>query len=484
MAGSVKKSIRTRIAPSPTGLLHLGTARTALFNWLFTKNQGGCFILRIEDTDLERSDPEFEADIIDNLRWLGLDWDEGPDIGGDYGPYRQSERLDIYENSIKKLLDEKKAYYCFCSKEELEEERQAQLSQGLAPRYSGRCRRLTDEEVLEKRKNFSSVIRFLMPETDVVFKDLIRGQIKFNSGLFGDTVIAKDFRTPLYNFAVVVDDALMEISHVIRGEDHLSNTPKQILFQQALGFSQPFYVHLPLILDADRKKLSKRYSVDGIKEYRAEGYLADALVNFLAFLGWHPEKDREFLSRRELIEEFSLDRIQKGGAIFNQEKLDWLNVQHIKNSDFDRLAGELDYFIRPFGWNKDRPFLKKVFMAERERLKKLKDFPALANFFFKLPEYEAKILIWQNAPAAEIAGNLEKTAAVLKRIEPERWRKDELEKNLEPAIDKNKKGFFLWPLRAAVSGQTASPGPFEIMEVLGKEEILRRIEIALKKLSS
>lgn len=464
MTDSPKKEVRVRIAPSPTGPLHLGTARTALFNWLFAKNQGGTFILRIEDTDLERSDPKYEKDILENLQWLGLTWDERP--------YRQSERLDIYEKYIKKLFKEEKAYYCFCSKEDLEAERQAMLSQGLAPKYSGRCRH-------NKKPDFKqpSVIRFRMPETEVTFHDLIRGKVKFNSGLIGDIVIAKDLRTPLYNLAVVVDDFEMNISHVIRGEDHISNTPKQILLQKALGFPEPLYAHLPLIFSPDRTKLSKRYLETSVSDYRKEGYLAEALINFLALLGWHPEKDREIFSLEEIIKEFNLKRVQKGGAIFNLEKLDWLNSQYITGLDPEELVVRLEMgnFI-PQEWLKEREFLIKIAKIEKERIKKLTDFPKLVNFFFELPDYPAKLLTWEKTSKEDTLSNLQSIFSLIKdSIE------DSRNKIMTLAASRGR-GEVLWPLRVALSGQVASPGPLEIMEILGREESLKRIETAIKKL--
>ena len=281
--------VRVRLAPSPTGYLHIGTARTALFNYLFAKKHEGQFILRVEDTDIERSEKKYEKDIMDGLRWLGLEWDEGPveaategqllvnQYKGDFGPYRQSGRTAIYEKYLKKLLDEGHAYYCYCTKEELEAERQAMLSQGLAPKYSGRCRNGKPSDA-----NDPQIIRFKVPDVRVSFRDMIRGEISFNAGLIGDIAIAKNLQTPLYNFVVVIDDHEMEITHVIRGEDHINNTPKQILFMEALGFSRPHYAHLPLILDPDRSKMSKRYSATAIQEYRNQGYLPEAVINFLA----------------------------------------------------------------------------------------------------------------------------------------------------------------------------------------------------------
>ena len=308
---------RVRIAPSPTGPFHIGTARTALFNYLFAKKYNGIFILRMEDTDIERSKKEWEEDIIEGLKWLGLMWDEGPlpdgeGYIGNYGPYRQSERQEIYKKYIQKLLDEGKAYYCFCSPEELEAKRQYFMSIGQPPRYNGKCRNLSEKEVkeyLEAKKPY--VIRFKNPNKKVVFDDLIHGKIESDSSEFGDIVIAKDQTTPLYNLAAVIDDFEMKITHVIRGEDHIPNTPKQILLYEALELKPPKFAHLPLILGPDRSKLSKRHGAVALREYRKEGFLPEALINFMAFLGWNPGKEREIYSLNSLIKEFSLARCQK-----------------------------------------------------------------------------------------------------------------------------------------------------------------------------
>jgi len=350
--------VRVRLAPSPTGPFHIGTARTALFNYLFAQKNQGSFILRIEDTDRERSKPEFEKEIMDSLKWLGIEWSEGPapisqrEIGeirnskfeirnyiGEYGPYRQSEREEIYTKYLKKLLEEGKAYYCFCSEEELEAQRQYQLSIGEAPRYPGKCADLV-REVAEKwiSEGKPSVIRFRVPSKKVEFNDLIRGKMEFDTSLIGDIVIAKNLTQPLYNFACVVDDFEMKISHVIRGEDHISNTPKQLLIQEAFGFPRPNYGHLPLILGQDRTKLSKRHGATSISQYRKQGYLPESLVNLIAFLGWNPGIEREIYSIASLIKEFSLEKVQKGGAIFNIKRLDFLNGFYIRQRSVEKLT--------------------------------------------------------------------------------------------------------------------------------------------------
>ena len=482
MTESPNKPVRTRFAPSPTGFLHIGSARTVLFNWLFARQNNGKFILRIEDTDIERSMPEFEKDIISGIKWLGLDWDEEL--------YRQSERLDIYEKYLRKLIEEEKAYYCFCSKEDLEADRQAMLTQGMAPKYGGRCRHIKKDEA-EKRVKAGkpAVIRFRVPEIEVEFTDIIRGKVKFDASLMGDIVIAKDLRSPLYNFSNVIDDAEMKITHVIRGEDHLSNTPKQILIYSALGFEIPHFAHLPLILTPDRKKMSKRDMETALKDYADDGYLKEAIINFLAFLGWHPKDDKEILGIGELVKEFDLKRVQKAGAVFNLEKLEWLNGQYIKTLSPEELAERMKDFI-PELWRNEgnKEILVKAISLERERMKKLSDFKESADFFFELPDYDEKLLAWPRPAGEESVINKEKISANLKILSEEIdkiFKADFTKQNIEEAITPLTavwgRGDLLWPLRAALSGKEASPGPYEIMEVLGKEETLKRLQTAIEK---
>ena len=333
------KNIRTRLAPSPTGFLHIGTARTALINYLVAKQNGGYFVLRIEDTDLQRSESRFEDDIVAGLKWLGIHWDEGIEVGGDFAPYRQSERLETYKKYIKELLKQGRVYHCFCSEEELEEKRQKMLAEKKPAIYSGKCALLGAEEVQERINNGErSVLRFRVPSKVVKFDDLVKGKIEFDTSLLGDITIAKDENTPLYNFAVVVDDHEMNINFVIRGEDHISNTPKQILIQEALGFSVPAYAHLPLVLGPDKRKMSKRDGATSLIEYKKDGYLPEAVVNFLVLLGWNPGDDREVFSLDELIKEFDIKKFQRSGAIFNIKKLDWFNAYYIKQKSIDRVT--------------------------------------------------------------------------------------------------------------------------------------------------
>ncbi|MBZ9569438.1 glutamate--tRNA ligase [Patescibacteria group bacterium] len=519
--------IRTRIAPSPTGFFHIGVARTALFNHLFAKKYQGTFILRIEDTDVERSKPEYEKDIVESLKWLGIEWDEGPDIGGQYGPYRQSRREEIYQRYLEKLLSEDRAYYCFCSEEELEAQRQYQMSIGEPPRYSGKCAQLSKEEVKKyKAEGKKPVIRFRIPARKVEFDDLIRGKIEFDASLIGDIVIAKDLSTPLYNFACVVDDFEMRVSHVIRGEEHISNTPKQILIQKALNFPRPKYAHLPLILGPDRSKLSKRHGAISINQYQKSGYLPETLINFMVFLGWNPGTEREIYSLASLVKEFSIERCQKGGAVFNIKRLDFLNGFYIRQKSIDRLTElclpyliesgliegknnpeplklplkeKAQFKIRETGKEISLETLKKIISIYQERLKKLSEISELTDFFFKEKlEYDKELLRWREMTDKEIKHSLDKSRKILYKIRGEEFNKENLERILLPEAEKFAKeikkpagppageagdrGYILWPLRVALTGKKASAGPFEIAEILGKEKVLKRIKKARNKL--
>lgn len=467
-------AVRVRFAPSPTGPFSLGNARTALFNWLFARHEGGTFLLRIEDTDKERSKKEYENILIEGLKWLGLEWDEEP--------WRQSERLSIYRKYLERLLESGAAYYCFCTPDELEAERQALLSQGLPPKYGGRCRNIPAAEAKERAKKEPAVIRFRMPEKEVAFSDMVRGRVAFDLGLIGDIVIAKDLDSPLYNFAVVVDDYEMNISHVIRGEDHLSNTPKQIAIAEALGIEPPHYAHLPLILGPDHKKLSKRYLDTSLLDYRGQGYLREAMLNFMVLMGWHPEEDRELVSEEEMIKEFDFKRVSKAGAVFNPQKLDWLNAEYIKKLPADVLMAEAAPFLPP-EWGKDKKFLGNVLSVENERAKRLTDIKELAGFFFALPDYDAQKLIWRETPPPTILDNLHFVLDVLQKM-PSGDGRETVEKYLMAVAEKRGRGEVLWPLRVALSGRDASPGPADIIAVLGVEESARRINLAIEKLNT
>ncbi len=471
--------VRTRFAPSPTGPLHMGNVRTALFNYLFARNKKGDFVLRIEDTDKERSRPEWEQDLLENLKWLGLNWDEGIEKGGPYEPYRQSERTELYTKYLQKLLDGKKAYYCFCTEEELEAQRQEQMSRGEAPRYRGTCRQLTQEQQQEKLKaGMPAVIRFIMESKTLTFEDLVRGKVQFDTGLIGDTVIAKDLKTPLYNFSVVIDDFEMKITHVIRGEDHIANTPKQILLQEVLGFPRPVYIHLPLILAGDRTKLSKRHGDNSVTRFRKEGYLPEAVVNFLALLGWNPGDEREIFSLEQLVKEFSVEKIQKAGAVFNLKRLDWINGSYIRKKTPKELAELTKPYLPADVKTEDR---EKVIVLYQARLKKLSEITELTDFIFaKALQYDKKLLIWKNAGESKTREALEQLEKILSNIKEKDWAKEKLQEILMPEAEKTgDRGLLLWPLRVALTGKEASAGPFEVAEALGKTKTLQRIQEAL-----
>ncbi len=513
--------IRVRIAPSPTGPFHIGTARTALFNYLFAKKNKGKFILRIEDTDPKRSKKEFEKDIMDGLKWLGLEWDEGPDIKGNYGPYRQSKRFNIYQKYAQQLLKEGKAYYCYCTPEELEKEKEEMIKKKIAPRYSGKCRDLTSKQVEDfKKQGRKSIIRFKVPEKIVELNDLVHGQIKFDSSLFGDIAIMGSDGTPLYNFSCVIDDYLMKISHVIRGDDHLSNTPKQILIYEAFGWKIPEFGHIPLILNPDRTKMSKRTGDVRVSGYKKQGYLPEALVNFIALLGWNPGTKDEIFSMDDLIDKFSLDRVQKGGAVFNIERLNWINGHYIRKMSLDKLTQEcLPYLINKelivpiwgsgsknlgesfpivpqilrvtkykiceTGEEMSTDQLKKIIGLEQERMKKISEVDELTEFLFKKElEYDPKILAWKDMSQNEVIRSLELAQDTLGKIDHKKYTTENLEVVLRKLSKDNKLGTgeILWPFRVALTGRKASPGVFEVAEILGKEKVLKRIGEGIKKL--
>lgn len=472
----IPKNVRVRIAPSPTGLFHIGTARTALFNFLFARKYGGVFILRIEDTDTERSERHFEEDIIAGLRWLGIEWDEGLGKEGNSAPYRQSERTHMYREALERLFAEKKTYRCFCTKEELEAQKQYMLASGLAPKYAGTCSQLTEAEAEQKSKEgIPSVIRFRSPARRLAFHDLIKGKIETDTGLIGDFIIAKSESEPLYNFAVAVDDARMRITHVIRGEDHISNTPRQILLLEAMGCPVPVYGHVPLILGPDKSKLSKRHGATSVLEYKEQGYLAEALVNFIAFLGWNPGDERELFLMEELIQEFDIRNVHTSNAVFNIQKLDWFNAQYIRRKSADELA-EL---CAPYLPSADKQMLRRVVALEKERMKKLSDIRELAEFFFALPAYGADLLVWRKSTKADTQARLPLIVDTLAGVPENEFTAARVKEALAELVSQYGNGDIYWPLRVALSGKEASPGPAEIAEVLGKTETLKRVQHAV-----
>lgn len=383
------ESVRVRFAPSPTGPLHIGGARSALFNWLLARKYNGTMIVRIEDTDLERSSRESEENILKALEWLGLDWDEGIGKGGSNGPYRQTERLDIYREYAQKLLAAGQAYYCYCTEEELDAERQALLAKGEMPRYLGKCRHLTEEDRARyEAEGRKPVIRFRVPENEnIVVRDLVRGNVVFESNGIGDYVIVKSDGIPTYNFAVVLDDALMGITHVVRGEEHLSNTPRQLMIYDALGLQAPQFAHVSLILGKDRSKMSKRHGATAIEQYEKLGYLPEALVNFLVLLGWSPEGEEEIFSLEQLVEQFSLDRVAKNPAVFDLDKLNWLNGYYIRQSPVERIAAMALPYLKEAGYVSDQvtadsEWLKMVVASVQEYLSYVAEITEHVKIYF------------------------------------------------------------------------------------------------------
>lgn len=467
--------IRVRFPPSPTGYMHIGNVRTALFNFLFAKKNNGKFILRIEDTDRERSKEEFEEDILIGLKWLNLEWDEGPDIGGPYGPYRQSERLDIYRNYIDKLLNEGKAYYCFCSEEELERDRKEALEKGLMPKYSRRCRNLSKEEVNFKLKSGKKpVVRFKTPlEGQLLVNDLIRGELVFPIENLDDFVILRSDGIPTYNFAVVVDDALMKISDVIRGEDHLhGNTPRQILIYKALGFTPPNFAHLPMILGEDHTKLSKRHGSVSLRDYRNEGYLPQALVNYMALLGFSPsKKDKEFFTLDELIQEFDIKKLSKSNAIFSSSKLKWMNHKYIEMEDLDSLTNLIKEYIDK-KYNFEESWLKEVVRLLREHIFLLTDINSILNDLFN-PESLSKEQIDYLRSQDILLREFLKEISILSE-----WNENNI-LNLIREIGKrlNLKGKSLYyPLRLCLSHKEEGFEVYIYAYLLGKEKVIKRLK--------
>jgi len=484
------KKIRTRFAPSPTGFLHIGGLRTALFNYLVSKRDGGKTLLRIEDTDQKREVVGAVKSLEEVLNWSGIKFDEGPNQGGEYGPYIQSQRLDVYEKYINKLLDSQKAYYCFCSSDRLAELRDEQRQKNQPPRYDRKCRDLNIQEVNKKLEQEEPyVIRQKIPlEGEILVKDLLRGEIKFKAKDLEDHVLIKSDKTPTYQFASVVDDHLMEISHVIRGEEWLPSFPKNVLLYQAFDWITPEFIHLPLILDKEGGKLSKRKNNVAVEDYKKQGYLPEALINFVALLGWHPKDDNEILSLEEIREKFRADDIGISPATFDLDKLNYLNGYYIRQTSLSSLTDKCLPFLEKNmekssrNHKKERKFLEKVVAMEQERMKKLEDIADLTEFLFLDDlSYEKDLLVWKKMSEEEVAENLKTIYQILEKIPEKDWSIKTLEKHIFDYIKERgeKVGNFLWPLRVALTGQEKSPGPLEVADALEKKESLARIESAL-----
>jgi len=487
-------AIRVRMAPSPTGPLHIGTARTSLYNHLFARHSGGTYVLRIEDTDAARGSEEFERDIIDGLHWLGITWDEGPQVAGGedigpFGPYRQSQRSELYAAQAEKLLAAGDAFRCYCTPDELEAVRREQEARHEPPHYNGRCRNLTDaERAAFEAEGRRPAIRFRVPDQVVAFDDLIRGRVEIPAeALGGDRVIVRSDGTPLYHFVVVVDDAAMRISHVIRGEDHLSNTPLHVLLFRALGHEVPVFAHIPLILNPDRSKMSKRLSQMAISAYREQGYLPEAMVNFLAFLGWSPGTEEEIFTLKELAERFEIEHVHKAGAVFDHDRLDYLNGVYIRSLTDEQLAMRLRSFVPASLDDRD---LLAVIPLIKERMVRLADAGELVAFLVEgddevAARYGADELIPSKADAAGTAMALTRARDELAALGDGDFAAGELEARSRAAAEGFgwKAGDFFKPLRVALTGRSVSPPLFGSMELLGRERCLARIDAALGKLT-
>ncbi len=484
-------SVRVRYAPSPTGYPHVGNIRTALFNWLFARHHGGSFIVRIEDTDVAREVKGTVEAILEGLSWLGLDWDEGPEVGGKFGPYFQSQRLEIYRESAERLISQGDAYYCYCSPQRLEEMRAEQVKRKQSPGYDRQCRNLSRQEQSGKEaEGITPVVRFKTPlDGQTRFNDLIRGEVVFENNTIDDFVLLKSDGYPTYHLANVVDDHLMEISHVLRAEEWLSSTPRHLFLYQALGFKPPQFAHLPMLLGADRAKLSKRHGAVSITEYREQGYLPEAMVNFLALLGWSLDDKTELLSRQELINNFSLERVSRTAAIFNRDKLNWMNGVYIRSLSLEDFIQRAMPFLegglppevkRPLSTD----YISRIMPLIQERARTLTEVAELAQFFFVDElDYDSNLLIGNNMSRESATHALEVARQRLGQLEG--FDAEALETMLRPlAVELGlKTGQLFGTLRVATTGLTAAPPLFQTMAVLGKERCLRRIEAALNRLA-
>src|SRR5690349_4076508 len=427
--------VRVRFAPSPTGHIHLGNVRTALFNWLFARQKGGTFILRIEDTDLERSEARYETQLMEDLKWLGIDWDEGPDVGGPYPPYRQSDKMDVYRGYAERLIQERKAYYCFCTAEELERDRQQAMAEQRQPNYSGKCRNIDPAEAERRRAaGEPAAIRLRIPERPIRFHDIVRGDLEFSNEVVSDPIIVRSSGMPTYNYVVVIDDADMKITHVIRGDDHISNTPKQVAVYEALGLPAPEFAHLSTILGPDRERLSKRHGATSVANFREMGVLPEALMNYLALLGWAPSGgDREIFPKEELIREFSLERVTPAPAIFDNDKLNWLNRHYMKQASAERIH-QLSYpFLQRAGLlpeNMDesvRLWADKVIDLLVPYVDRLEQLPERAGILFKHDPAAAMALpenaeVFAHGKAAEVVRAFASRSAGHSPLTPERFK--------------------------------------------------------------
>jgi glutamyl-tRNA synthetase len=465
--------IRTRIAPSPTGAPHIGTVYTAFLNYVFAKKKKGKFILRIEDTDRTRWVRGAEEQIIDALTWLGISWDEGP--------LRQSERLSLYQKYAKDLIGGGKAYYCFCSGERLERMRETQQDKGLPPGYDGRCRRLDPKKTATRAKKGKYVIRLKVPKVgETSFTDLIRGEITFKNAEIDDQILLKSDGFPTYHLAVVVDDHLMKITHVIRAEEWISSTPKHVLLYQAFGWKLPLFAHLPLLREQDRSKLSKRHGAVGVLEFRQEGYLPEALLNFFALLGWSHPKEKTIFPLSEFIKEFDLKRVSPSAPVFDRRKLDWMNGEYLRELTKGELARRVGEYLKAHrGLDLDKDLLGEIVPLVRERVKKLSEVEGLAGFFFREVAWSRDLLIQKGETANSTKDKLEESQKLFVGMKD--WKAGKLEKKVRKMADDQgwRTPTLFMTLRVAITGQKVSPPLFESMAILGRKKTTRRIKRAI-----
>ena len=473
---------RLRFAPSPTGYLHVGGARTALFNWLFVRRNGGVFVLRIEDTDVERSSADMVTGILDSLQWLGLKWDEGPEVGGPYGPYSQSDRLALYRGAAAQLVATGHAYYCFCRPEDLKARRDAAEAAGKAWTYDRQCFRLSPEEVARRESaGDPRAIRFLVPEGRTSFDDLVHGTIEFDRVNIEDFVVLRSDGHPTYHLSVVVDDVAMHITDVVRGDDHISNTPKQVLLYQAMGAPVPRFAHVPLILGPDKKRLSKRHGATAVGEYEKQGYLPEAMLNFLALLGWSPGDDQEVFTRDELVARFSLEGISGGNAVFNPEKLEWFNQQHLMRLPAPEILARLRPDLEAAGlWPAasgaaGRARVERAIDLVKPRARKLADLvPQLRPFLTERVERDPAAVA-KHLAGPELPAHLAAWRQRMEQVEP--YDASTLEAALRAVAEERgvKPGLLIHATRVAVTGQAVSPGLFEVLELVGRARVLARL---------
>jgi glutamyl-tRNA synthetase len=466
--------VRCRFAPAPSGSIHVGNARSALFSWLFARHHAGTFVLRVEDTDASRVSEEAFHGVMASLRWLGLDWDEGPDVGGPHGPYRQSQRGAIYREKVDLLLEQGDAYPCFCTEDELKERRLAAQAAGEAPGYDGRCRSLTDaERAAREAEGRAKVIRFAMPERDFTVDDLVKGEVHFAEGALRDFVLVRSDGSPVFLLAVAVDDLLMQITHVIRGEDLLASAPRNAAVIEALGGTAPAYGHLPLLVGADRQPLSKRHGSASVEAFRERGFLPEALVNYLALLGWSKDAETTFLSLPELIDAFDLSRVSSNPAAFDEQKLEWMNNHYLQQLDHDDLAARCLHFLTAAGLTPDLELLRRAMPLVNERMKTLADCVELLTFLFTddiEPNEKARAII-EKAPD----GYLTLVAAALTGVEP--WEAEPIQAALDALAEAQElsRAKAFQPVRAAVTGSNVSPPLPESLALLGRERTLARL---------